>query len=74
MTNKELLEAIIDGKPHAVSELTGEHPLAVQELILQAQWLKDKRWLDLARNNDALGLSQLLITPEGKKAAPNCQD
>ena len=71
MTDKGLLEALSDDDTHFAGDLAGEQPLAVQELMLQAQRLKEKGWLLLQRNDQELALSQLNITPEGLEMAPN---
>lgn len=74
MTDKGLLEALSDDGTHFAGDLAGEQPLAVEELLLQAQDLKDKGWLLLEPNVQELGLSRLHITPEGLDIAPNLQD
>ena len=45
MTDKGLLEALSDDDTHFAGDLAGEQPLAVEDLLLQAQHLKDKGWL-----------------------------
>jgi hypothetical protein len=74
MTDKGLLEALSDDDTHFAGDLAGEQPLAVQELMLQAQRLKEKGWLLLQRNDQELALSQLNITPEGLEMAPNLEE
>lgn len=73
MTDKGLLEALSDDDTHS-GDLAGEQPLAVQELILQAQILKEKGWLLLQHNDQELDLSRLNITPEGLEMAQNLED
>ena len=59
---------------HVDTHFAREQPLAVQELILQAQRLKEKGWLLLQRNDQELALSQLNITPEALEMAQNLED
>ena len=42
MTDKGLLEALSDDETHFAGDLAGGQPLALEELLLQAQHLKDK--------------------------------
>jgi hypothetical protein len=74
MTQKKILQALSDGHTHSAGELATTFSTIVEDVILRAQPLREKGWLQLQRNDQAWARSPLNITPEGLDALPNLED